>query len=177
MKSAVGGCESGARSTEDRRITPKRVPASRKQTWSWQLKIELLGVTPSVRYADPDPDFADELDHVDQKNVVLVNALGIDSRRFDYVYDFGDDWHHIVIVEEQIPNQDIAPSLIHCSGGANRCPPEDVGSTRGYAEFLEAISDPEHEEHDRYRHWCGGHFDPTRFDIDATNLALSKIKI
>jgi hypothetical protein len=26
----------------------KRVAASRKQTWSWQLKIELLGVTPSV---------------------------------------------------------------------------------------------------------------------------------
>jgi len=194
---------------------PKRVPASRKQTWSWQLKIELLGVTPSVwrriivpetiklpklhtvfqialgwtnshlhefviggvRYADPDPDFADELDHVDQKNVVLVKALGIDSRCFDYVYDFGDDWHHIVIVEEQIPDRDVAPSLVHCSGGANRCPPEDVGSTRGYAEFLEAISDPEHEEHDRYLHWVGGHFDPTRFDIDATNVALSKIKI
>jgi Plasmid pRiA4b ORF-3-like protein len=152
---------------------PNRVPASRKQTWSWQLKIELLGVTPSVwrriivpetiklpkphtvfqialgwtnshlhefviggvRYADPDPDFADELEHVDQKNVVLVIALGIDSRCFDYVYDFGDDWHHIVIVEEQIPDRDFAPSLVHCSGGANCCPPEDVRSTRGYAEF------------------------------------------
>jgi hypothetical protein len=53
-------------------------------------------------------DVADELEHIDLKIVVLVKALGIDSRCFDYVYDFGDDWHHIVIVEEQIPDRDVA---------------------------------------------------------------------
>jgi hypothetical protein len=193
----------------------KRVAPIRKQAWSWQLRIELLGVSPTVwrritvpeviklpklhrvfqtalgwtnshlhefviggvRYSDPDPDLADELDHVDEKNVVLVKALGLDARCFDYVYDFGDDWHHIVIVEAQLPHLDVAPSLVHCSGGANSCPPEDVGSTHGYAEFLEAIADPDHEEHDRYLEWVGGHFDPKRFDLDATNLALSKIKV
>jgi hypothetical protein len=38
-------------------------------------------------------------------------------------------------------------------------------------------ADPDHEEPDRYLQWVGGHFDPNRFDLDATNLALSKIKV
>jgi len=71
---------------------------------------------------------------------------------------------------------DVARSLVHCSDGANSCPPEDVGGTDGYTEFLEVIADPDHEEHDRYLTCVGGHFDPKRFDLDATNLALSKIR-
>jgi hypothetical protein len=196
-------------------VKPQRAAAvSRKQAWSWQLKIELLDVTPTVwrrllvpetiklprlhrvfqtalgwtnshlhefviggvRYSDPDPDFADELEQVDEHRVVLLKALGLDARCFDYVYDFGDHWHHIVIVEDRHPHPGVAPSLIHCSGGENSCPPEDVGGARGYAEFLDAIADPDNEEHDRYLEWVGGRFDPKRFDLDATNLALSKIK-
>ncbi len=130
-----------------------------------------------VRYSDPDPDLGDELGHVDEKNVVLVKALGLDARCFDYVYDFGDDWHHIVIVEAQHPHLDVAPTFAHCSDGANASPSEDVGSSGGYAEFLAAIADPDHEEHEQYLTWVGGRFDPKRFDLEATNLALSKIKV
>ncbi|HEY0749121.1 MAG TPA: plasmid pRiA4b ORF-3 family protein [Steroidobacteraceae bacterium] len=194
----------------------KRLAApSRKQAWSWQLRIELLGVSPTVwrrlivpeiiklpklhkvfqtalgwtnshlheflisgaKYADPDPDLAEELEHIDERNIVLVKALGLDARCFDYLYDFGDSWHHVVVVEDQHPHADVAPSLVHCSDGANACPPEDVGGVHGYAEFLEAIADSEHEDHDRYLEWVGGRFDPKRFDLDAANLALSKIKV
>jgi hypothetical protein len=35
------------------------------------------------------------------------------------------------------------------------------GDTRG---FLEAINDPEHEEHDAMLEWVGGQFDPEAFD-------------
>ncbi len=80
-------------------------------------------------------DFLIQLGHVDEKNVVLVKTLGLDARCFDYVYDFGDDWHHIVIVEDQHPHLEVAPVLAHCSDGANACPPEDVGSS-GDARFL-----------------------------------------
>jgi hypothetical protein len=81
-----------------------------------------------------------------------------------------------VIVEDQHPHPGVAPTLIHCGGGQNACPPEDVGGTRGYAEFLLAIEDPEHEEHDRYLEWIGGRFDAKRFDLDPVNLSLSKIQ-
>jgi hypothetical protein len=85
--------------------------------------------------------------------------------------------NHVVVVENQHPDRDDAPSLIHCSEGANACPPEDVGGAHGYQEFLAAIADSDHEDHDRYLEWVGGQFDPRQFDLDATNLALSKIKV
>ncbi|NDR55162.1 plasmid pRiA4b ORF-3 family protein, partial [Aliiruegeria sabulilitoris] len=35
-----------------------------------------------------------------------------------------------------------SPRLLKTTGA---CPPEDVGGTCGYEEFLEALADPEHE--------------------------------
>lgn len=129
-----------------------------------------------TRYAVLDPDGMDDLPHVDERRVVLHEALGMDTRCFDYVYDFSDDWHHLVLIEDLYPQRPKPASLIQCIGGENACPPEDVGGSGGYAEFLEAITDPRHEEHRNYLTWVGGRFDPTRFDREAVNRALAKIK-
>ena len=34
----------------------------------------------------------------------------------------------------------------------------------GYEQFLAAISDPDHPEHDEMLEWVGGKFDPEEFD-------------
>ena len=128
-----------------------------------------------VRYSDPAPDFDDETGQVDEQGIILGDALGIDGRCFDYVYDFGDDWHHVVLVENQ-HLQAKARKSIHCIAGENACPPEDVGGAFRYAEFLAALADPSHEEHESFREWSGGKFDPKRFDLGATNRTLGKIK-
>ena len=99
----------------------------------------------------------------------------MDARCFDYVYDFGDDWHHVVLAEDQHISVK-SPTSIRCIDGKNACPPEDVGGALRYAEFLTAIGDPNHEEHEAYREWSGGRFDPGFFDLDAANRTLSKIK-
>jgi len=41
-----------------------------------------------------------------------------------------------------------------------RCPPEDVGGHWGHAEFLEALANPDHEQHEDLLVWYGGPFDP-----------------
>jgi hypothetical protein len=194
-------------------MAKRTAPLKQQPSWSWQLKIELLDVTPvfwrrlvvpstiklpklhqffqtalgwtnnhlhefainGVRYSDPDPDFDDETGHVDEQGVILDDALGIDARCFDYVYDFGDDWHHVVLVEDQHLEAK-TPRAIRCVAGENACPPEDVGGALRYAEFLVAIADPGHEEHESFREWSGGQFDPKRFDLEAINRMLSKIK-
>ena len=46
-----------------------------------------------------------------------------------------------------------------CLAGANACPPEDVGGSSGYAEFLEVLADPTHEEQAHMLSWAGGAFD------------------
>ncbi len=46
----------------------------------------------------------------------------------------------------------------------------------GYADFLEAIADPSHPEHDEYLEWIGGEFDPEVFDMKGINEKLRAIR-
>jgi thiaminase len=55
-----------------------------------------------------------------------------------------------------------------------------VGGVWGYSEFLKAINDPRHEEHENYKEWISGHpcyhgtYDSERFDSDTVNFELLK---
>ncbi|PYE26367.1 pRiA4b ORF-3-like protein [Paraburkholderia silvatlantica] len=104
----------------------------------------------------------------------MAKALGA-LRSFTYIYDYGDDWRHRIKVEKALaPDPHMCWPL--CLDGQNACPPEDVGGVPGYADFLQATSDPGHEEHDHFLTWCGGGFDPTAFDIVLANQRLSEVK-
>jgi hypothetical protein len=56
------------------------------------------------------------------------------------------------------------PRLIEVRG---RCPPEDCGGRFGYAELLDAITDPKHERHAELTEWIDGDFDPEANDAEA----------
>lgn len=83
---------------------------------------------------------------------------------FVYIYDFGDDWHHTVEIEELLALE-IAPKQAGCIAGARARPPEDVGGIPGYERFLRVMADPCDPEHGDLKRWCGGHFDPEWFDL------------
>src|SRR5690606_17053544 len=51
--------------------------------------------------------------------------------------------------------------------------PEDVGGPTGYAAYLEALIDPQHEDHADMLEW-NGTFNPDAFDIEAINARLRK---
>ncbi len=106
---------------------------------------------------------------------MLDKALG-EVREFTYTYDFGDNWRHIVTVEQVLAANNMN-NWSMCLDGRNACPPEDVGGMGGYEEFLNALRDPTHEEHDAMWRWGGGPFDPTGFDRNAVNAAIRKLKI
>lgn len=106
----------------------------------------------------------------------LDEALGPSSRCFDYLYDFGDDRHRVVTVEDLFLTRDTAKPPVYCTDGARACPPEDVGGAGGYEDFLAGLADPQHEEHRNCLAWVGGRFDPFRFDLDEVNGALARIK-
>jgi hypothetical protein len=56
------------------------------------------------------------------------------------------------------------------------CPPEDVGGTDGYHDFLEAVLvAPHSEEAQQMRDWAGGDFDPQRFDKRLANAAIYRM--
>lgn len=113
-------------------------------------------------------------DEIDEKSVTVLQALR-DERRFTFDYDFGDSWEHEVVIEE-LTWSSLGLKYGVCLDGANACPPDDVGGTWGYGEFLNAITDPSHEQHGSYLEWIGEPFDPTQFDLGDVNAVLQKIR-
>lgn len=126
-------------------------------------------------YGIPDPDGWDPFPVTAEKGVRLLKALG-HSKRLKYLYDFGDGWEHSVTIERRLPPTPSQASVV-CVIGQNACPPEDVGGPPGYEEFLRAIGDPDHEEHEQMLNWCGGEFDPKRCDIELINRRLAELRI
>lgn len=124
-------------------------------------------------YGMPSDEYPDD-PTLPEKGVRLNKALGSNTE-FEYQYDFGDNWRHRIVVEA-VGAPDLALSLPVCLAGENACPPEDVGGTFCYAEFLEALADPEHDQHSHYRTWVGGVFDPRAFDVNAVNARLRAIR-
>ena len=98
--------------------------------------------------------------------------------RFQYIYDFGDDWMHQISVEKILPPEEgkAYPVLIT---GRRACPPEDIGGIFQYNHILEVLSDPEGEEYEEVTSWLDmDFFDPAGFDkedIAEINETLKKL--
>ena len=121
----------------------------------------------SIRYGVPDPAWEDAgLRSAKNANLAdLIDKAGRNST-FDYLYDFGDNWLHTVTLEaaaDAAPDVTY-PRLLEAHG---RCPPEDCGGPDGYVHYLEAISDPDHEDHAEMVEWRGPGFEPEIVDEDA----------
>lgn len=122
-------------------------------------------------YGPSEPGLAfQEVD--DEEGVTLREALGA-RRTFQYVYDYGDNWVHKVKVECIVTSAEPITNAL-CIGGESACPPEDVGGAPGYEEFLEAMADPDHSEHEELKAWIGRPFDPTEFDLAEVNRRLTQ---
>src|SRR5215470_3469784 len=113
-----------------------------------------------VGWSTPYPEADWSGDFLDARKARLGDVLeDIGAKKLVYLYDFGDGWEHTIKVERLADPEPavLYPRLIEVSG---RCPPEDCGGPWGYAEFLEAITDPKHERHAELTEWIGDDFDP-----------------
>jgi hypothetical protein len=142
------------------------IQATMGWTQSHLYQFEIDGVL----FGEPDPEY--DLPVRSAKSTPLRRVAPNIGATLTYEYDFGDGWEHPVVVEQVIPPE---PGVFYprCLAGRRACPPEDVGGISGYQEFLEAIRDPEHEEHDSMLEWVGGSFDPEVFDLQTVNRELA----
>ena len=106
------------------------------------------------------------------RKVKLNEFLKIENQKFSYIYDFGDDWNHKIVIEK-IFEKDLPDYLPLCLDGKRACPPEDCGSVPGYYELMEAMADKKHPHRKELLEWLGGSFDPEYFDIKQVNEKLS----
>jgi hypothetical protein len=125
-----------------------------------------------TQYGVPDP----ELEFRDERAATVRDLLPRVGSRARYTYDFGDDWEHELVVEQQLAAE---PNVAYpvCVAGAGACPPEDSGGAWDYEHLREVLADPTSDEHQDMLAWLGldraGDFDPHRFDVDPANRALA----
>ena len=97
-----------------------------------------------------------------------------------YTYDFGDNWEHEIKFEKTAAAQN-GVKYPQCTAGKGQCPPEDIGGTGGYENFIEVIKEPGSQEKEDYKDWlcleekeCE-EFDPLEFDIAEANGRLNEL--
>jgi hypothetical protein len=144
-----------------------------QRVMGWQDSHMHLFDIDGVRYGFGDNEWDD--DEQDDSEARLGDVVPKSDVVFRYSYDFGDGWEHTIRVEQirrDVPEGDV-PRLL---GGARACPPEDCGGVSGYYDLLDAIADPEHEEHESMLEWLGGGYDPEEYDNAEHDRALAPLR-
>ena len=112
----------------------------------------------------------------DEADLDLQDIISKKDDSFVYEYDMGDGWNHEVVLEQIIEQEEAGSFLAHCLSGKRACPPEDVGGIAGYANFIDALEDSEHPEHEDMLNWIGCSFDPDSFDARLVNLRIAQFE-
>jgi Plasmid pRiA4b ORF-3-like protein len=107
-----------------------------------------------------------------ERTARLFSVLGRVGATAVYTYDFGDSWEHQLAVEKRLAPESGRAYPV-CLAGERHGPPEDCGGIPGFYNLLEAISNPDHEQHDELLEWLGGSFDPEAFSVDEVNRRLA----
>jgi hypothetical protein len=108
---------------------------------------------PEVKLVSCNEDLEYDPDAILMGNVKLIDYM-CKYKKIIYIYDYGDGWLHQIEVENLITDcQEELPILLSGEGDS---PPEDVGGADGYADFLEIINNPKHEDYEEMKSWAEG---------------------
>ena len=123
-----------------------------------------------THYSDPDSEL--DLEIEDTARVTFRSVAPWVGSSFSYIYDFGDDWQHQIVLEQVLEVDDPQGPAFFCLGGERACPPEDCGGVPGYEEILKALRAGKGKGYQETRRWVGKDFDPDLFDREAINAGL-----
>lgn len=84
------------------------------------------------------PEDSEDDDTIDENRTKISAILTTPGDSMLYVYDFGDDWRHEMVLEKILAASGTIVRPV-CLAGERHCPPEDGGGTSGYEEFLGVI--------------------------------------
>lgn len=104
---------------------------------------------------DDDPEMMDYIDleemEILQERFIALEDIFPKYNQLTYEYDFGDSWRHIITFEKVVASKEFQPFYVN---GAGERPPEDVGGEWGYEEYLQAIENQDHPEHESMKEWA-----------------------
>jgi hypothetical protein len=109
----------------------------------------------------------------DATKVRLRDILKPRSTRIDYLYDFGDNWEHRLIIT-RVRQGDPGLGYPRYLGGERNAPPEDCGGIPGFYDMLAILADTDHPDHTEIAEWLD-EYDPDTIDEIPMQYALSRI--
>jgi hypothetical protein len=127
-----------------------------------------------IKYTEePELEYMEEDDEILEEGLFALNKLvKLKDTEFEYLYDFGDNWSHSVILERTNYKLKQYETPVMCMAGKRACPPDDVGGVGGYENFCSIMTDKSHPEYKEYKTWFGYAYDPEFLDIDFINNQL-----
>lgn len=98
-------------------------------------------------------------------------------KKFTYIYDFGDDWFHDIIVKAKTEDTLLYPRCIAEKGA---CPPENYGGIWSDENMKATLFETSQSKDAKmFRKWLelgkGLTFDSKAFDIEKINKQIMKI--
>lgn len=109
----------------------------------------------------------------DATKVRLRDILKPRRTRIDYLYDFGDNWEHRLIIT-RVRQGDPGLGYPRYLGGERNAPPEDCGGIPGFYDMLAILADQDHPNHAEIAEWLD-EYDPHTIDEIPMQYALSRI--
>jgi hypothetical protein len=129
-------------------------------------------ISGKVRFGVADPDgLGDGV--IPEGRVRIAELLQYPKAQLLYLYDFGDDWYHTILLEAVI-EAEAGVEYPRVADGARNSPPEDCGGPYGYQELLDALTDPAHPLFEELREWVGPNFQSEAFSLVDVNKRLRK---
>jgi hypothetical protein len=123
-----------------------------------------------------DQDFGEDYNQLDASKVYLTDIFKSEGQKYNYIYDFGDNWEHVIELEKIITKLSFHPKTL---AGEGACPPEDCGGHWGYENLKKILADPHHPEHQEYLDWLGLaeglEWDSNEFDLEYTQIYLEEL--
>ena len=116
-----------------------------------------------------------EAEGEDSTSVTLADLNLSKGAELSYVYDFGDEWLHLIEIERMRIRSD-GVDLPWLDDGERRGPPEDCGGPTGYMALLASLRTPLEDLTDEDRekaHWAGLNFDPEEFSVEQARHSLT----
>ena len=108
-----------------------------------------------IKIPHPEDDiFGEEKEPLDESKIKLSEFLHKKQSKITYVYDFGDNWEHQIILEKVLhfDTNEVYPEVLD---GKGACPWEDSGGVGGYVEKIEILKNQEHEYYEEIADWVG----------------------
>lgn len=116
----------------------------------------------------------------DDTRTRLEQVLQTPKDKLLYLYDYGDDWEHVITLKKVVTTPEPLPLL---ASAAYTCPPEDCGGPPGFMQLAQTLNDPHDPEHADMRAWVDEMQGPgwmpgalQRPDFDALAAAVARLR-